>query len=221
MHHALQSTWDALAQHHTLESIATSSRDDIGAFWASGERTAEFLQSVLPHRIDANQTVLDFGVGIGRVAFPIAAHCRSLIGIDVSTVMLDKFRAEIASRTIVNITTAHIDESWDETPVDVIYSVLTFQHMPDDEVIRILPRLANAMTHHGYLQFDTRRNHIPVATLLPDFLLPWTMRTGMRRFSRKSETVRSWIINAGMTILSESNPDSALHGFVVQPARHT
>lgn len=220
MTHLHQSDWDALAEKRPFTSISTvhgKSRDD---FWASGKRTADFLLESLPLGFKNFGTALDFGVGLGRIAFPMSARFKHVLGVDVSKVMLEKLNIETTKRNVQNIRGFHLDESWEKEPADFLYSVLTFQHMPDDEVRRALGRLRQALGGMGYFQFDTRPpKPFDIARFLPDWLLPWQWRSGMRRVSRPSVVVHSWLASAGFNIVKEFQPDSPLHGFLVEVTR--
>ncbi len=173
------------------------------------------MRALPPGFVD-RETALDFGVGVGRIAFPLAERFTQVIGVDVSKVMIAKLRLEAGERRHERVRGFHIDEDWDGQRTDFVYSVLTFQHMPDDEVRRALERLRRVTGGVGYFQFDTRTPRLfDVTRLMPDGLLPWTWRSGMRRIARSSAVVRAWLADAGFAIMKEFQPDSPLHGFLV------
>lgn len=218
MGHRYESAWEVLAETRPLQSISTKFGNAEDRFWASGKRTAEFLLQILPHGTSAHQTALDFGVGIGRVAFPLSDFFECVVGVDVSHVMLKKLAREAVRQGNGRVMGHHIDAAWDDVPVDFVYSVLTFQHMPHDEVRSALKRLARVTRGCGYFQFDTRRSFFGALTrFVPDTLLPWTWRAGMRRIHRTPEMVRTWLAEAGFRINQEFQPSTALHGFLVVP----
>lgn len=219
MEHLHESAWDALAGDRPFEAVSTVYGKNRQVFWESGKRTADFLMRVLSPDFTVRETVVDFGVGLGRIAFPLATRFKRVIGIDVSNVMLRQLRAEAETRGVTNLHGFHIDESWDDERADFVYSVLTFQHMPDEEVRRALPRLCRVMENGvGYFQFDTRPpRRFNLLRFIPNGLLPWTWRPGMRRITRSSNVIRSWLADAGFIVAEEFKPDSPLHGFLVKP----
>jgi len=217
MNHKFEMVWDKLAQDRTFESISTSSNNDPILFWKSGERTAQFLLDLLPSDFPHNATALDFGVGIGRIARPMTQLFSLVIGVDVSKKMLEKLRQETTLEGHSKIVSFHIDEPWEHQPVDFVYSVLTFQHMPDKEVQIALKRLHKTTKNLAYFQFDTRpRLTRQLTRLLPLKWISWKWQPGMQRIARKAPIVREWITEAGFEIINEFQPNTELHGFLVQ-----
>ncbi len=56
-----------------------------------------FYQALIPF---PKATILELGCGTGRVTLPLAAHCRLIRGLDLSSAMLELCRAKIAKANI-------------------------------------------------------------------------------------------------------------------------
>jgi SAM-dependent methyltransferase len=60
-------------------------------FFSSGQAHARWVLATARQRVRSDfapQTALDFGCGVGRVAIPLAAELRGVVGVDVSPAML-------------------------------------------------------------------------------------------------------------------------------------
>lgn len=214
-------TWDRLAITDVRGAISTSSHGrDERVFWDSGERTAAFiLDHVAPH-LDRRAVAVDIGVGIGRIAIPIARRFECVRAVDASTVMLEQLRSACERFGITNAEPYRSDDRWDVEPADLVYSVLTFQHLEDFAVIdAYVARIARCLRGVAYLQFDTRTLTVAsqVKGRLPDWCVPWTWRRGMRRYRRDPEAIRRVYTREGLRIVREITPNTALHGFILEP----
>ena len=81
--------------------------------------------------LNKSKSVLEIGVGTGRLALRTAPLCRSLTGIDISERTIERAKQNL--KRFDNITLIHGDfNTFDFTlKFDVIYSSLTFMHFKD------------------------------------------------------------------------------------------
>ena len=85
-----------------------------------------FVDLVVPN---LRQSVLEIGVGTGRLAARVAPRCRSLCGIDLSPKTVCRAKENLAALSNVKIVCGDfLTYSFAET-FDVIYSSLTFMHI--------------------------------------------------------------------------------------------
>ncbi len=95
-------------------------------------------------RVDNSKTILEIGVGTGRIAVKVAPFCKSFTGIDISEKTVQKAKE--------NVKNAHIDCGdflyFDfNASFDVIYSSLTFMHIKEKQkAFDIIYKLLN---HNG------------------------------------------------------------------------
>lgn len=81
--------------------------------------------------LDESKTVLEIGIGTGRLAVRTAPFCRHLTGIDLSTKSIERARENLRDfRNITLICDDFTTHSFSET-YDVIYSSLTMMHFSD------------------------------------------------------------------------------------------
>jgi tRNA A58 N-methylase Trm61 len=95
---------------------------------------AHAVAMIEPHLVYGG-TVFEFGVGVGRVMKPIAAiHTRTQFwGYDIDSEYLDFAKSDARKNE-------HYSDEW---PAEIrsAYSVITFQHMSDDEVREVIARI--------------------------------------------------------------------------------
>ena|ERR1041385_3245300 len=110
------------------------------------ERVDEFVNSGIEHAdIICNlsgqsrfSSVLEYGCGLGRILNHMAKRADKAFGIDISPVMAQKV-------TQGNITGIEAPNWWKQAPdVELAYSYIVFQHIPEEEGLRIL---ANLLKH--------------------------------------------------------------------------
>ncbi len=203
---------------------------DDQAFWQSGEKTVsdELLPIMGRHAVNPGCAV-EVGCGIGRLAIPMASHVRMMLGIDVAPAMVQQADQVAAERGVSNIrfvALAHPAKAREELKdvfgkTDFLYSLLVFQHIEDFGVIEgCMSLTASLLSHSGiaYLQFDTRPKTFlyRLKTALPDFILPWFLRRGIRRIRRRPAELENCFAKNGLSIVEENTPHGAHHCYLVK-----
>ena len=98
----------------------------------------------LEMELDKNKSVLEIGVGTGRLAVRIAPLCGKFFGIDISPKTVERAKCNLSSFTNVNVFCG--DFLFFDFPAkfDVVYSSLTFMHIKEKDVaINKISRLLN------------------------------------------------------------------------------
>ena len=108
------------------------------------------VQHIAPR---SDQTVLDAGCGVGRLAFEVAPRVRRLVCVDLSPVAIDVLRENAAARGIANIE-AHVGDlgrlPTGLGPFDTVYCSEVLQHVPGrDEQLRVLRALRAVLVPGG------------------------------------------------------------------------
>jgi ubiquinone/menaquinone biosynthesis C-methylase UbiE len=88
---------------------------------------------------------LEIGCGTGLMTMLLQPQVRSILAVDTSEGMLNALRAKIESAQVTNIEPLKLDLTVADPPrpVDLVYSVMTFHHIPDPAaaVARLRPWL--------------------------------------------------------------------------------
>lgn len=80
--------------------------------------------------------VMVIGAGYGRESALIAPHVRRVYAVDVGGVVLNAMRAYLHERRVTNVVPLHA-EAWEgelREEIDLVYSLVTFQHLSRDLV---------------------------------------------------------------------------------------
>ncbi len=197
---AMSEFWDARARENAMfftHSVMDYSEPDEAAYWGSGEDTLARTLGPFGREIGRDDVVVEIGCGIGRITRPLAARARRVIGVDVSPEMVSRGRLALADLSNVEL---RVGNGRDLAGVadgiaDVVYSFITFQHIPDPEVTctyvremgRVLrpggwavfqvseqPAVHRADSHPGdrgvRATVDRARGRRPQGTLAPEWL---------------------------------------------------
>jgi len=96
--------------------------------------------------IEPQSKVIDVGCGTGRLAFALADHCQSVLGIDLSKRNVDRAKFTLEQRTVGQILFQHtsLGEMLQEGPAHFDYAVITFviHEVNEDERIALLKEMA-------------------------------------------------------------------------------
>lgn len=136
--------WDALARKNARYYVLTDQGEEISeeVFRAAGKRDYEklikndpFIQQHLNPFSD--HSVLEIGVGIGRITEFLAGEFKTVSGVDISTEMISRAKERLFEKQ--NVTLVATDGEHYPFPnhsMDFVFSTIVFQHMPSVEVIR-------------------------------------------------------------------------------------
>lgn len=121
-------------------------------FWDEGHKEAQVL---LPY-INEDDTVLDYGCGIGRVAKYIQPHVKEINGIDITP----KFRA-LCNQVGIQSYAPDSPEVLSKR-FNFIYSLMVLQHNSDANRLAIMNNIKNMLADGGvaYIQFPMKTSKI-------------------------------------------------------------
>ena len=115
-----------------------------------GRRFLEMLE------LDPSKSVLEIGVGTGRLAVRTAPCCRHLTGIDMSAKTIERARENLRNCPNISlICDDFIGYVFAET-FDVIYSSLTMMHFPDKALV--IGKMSSLLNDDGILCISIDKN---------------------------------------------------------------
>jgi len=136
------------------EQLTDSARDE---FFTSGRNHLDFVRSIIRQYVDPSfgdvKRSLDFGCGVGRCLFPIAAFSQSAVGVEVSEAMRNEAMKNAESQSVKNIevTISNDNLSNIEGSFDFIHSFAVFQHISPDRGEVIMKRLLALLNEGGVM----------------------------------------------------------------------
>ncbi|MBA3521645.1 MAG: class I SAM-dependent methyltransferase [Gemmatimonadales bacterium] len=89
---------------------------------------------------------LDYGCGVGRLTRRLAERFREVIGVDISSEMLEEARRNLADQDNVSFQLAGSEYAGS---LDLVISKIVFLHIAPEEGYRILERLASRLAPGG------------------------------------------------------------------------
>jgi 2-polyprenyl-3-methyl-5-hydroxy-6-metoxy-1,4-benzoquinol methylase len=132
----------------------------------AGFDPTEDVESLRRRGLGDHSTVVDIGCGAGTFVLAVAPHCRRVIAVDVSGVMLGEVARRVKQNAIANVETVQagfLTYEHSGVPADVVFTRNALHHLPDFWRALALTRLASIMAPAGVLWLrDLVYSHEPV-----------------------------------------------------------
>ncbi len=152
--------WDERAREDAYFFVddRRSYRDPMpGSFWEQGERDLDRLLASVSAEIEAADTVLDLGCGVGRLTRAIAQRANQVYALDVSSEMVR--RAQLANPCLGNVQWLIGDgrtlRPLRDASVDACVSHVVFQHIPDPQVtLGYVAEMGRVLRPEGWAAFQ-------------------------------------------------------------------
>lgn len=184
--------WERLARDDPYWAVLTAP-DKVGnqwkldAFFQTGIEDVEASLAVIDQHCPdlAKDRALDFGCGVGRLSQALAKTYQSVVGVDVAAKML-----ELAARhnrapeqvSFVHNTRADLSK-FPAGSFDLVFSLITLQHIPADLIRSYLPEFVRVLRPGGviYFQLPTSVPPEPIEARKWSWYPP-TMATRLKRW---------------------------------------
>ena len=155
----------------------------------------EFIKQM---QLNSSKSVLEIGVGTGRLAVRAAPLCGEFVGIDISPKTVKRAKENLSEYKNVNIICADFLSFNFDRKFDVIYSSLTFKHIEDKQ--RAVNKIAGLLNGTGRFVLSIDKNS-------SEFIDAGTRR--IRIFPDTPVEMAECIGTAGLTILKRYDTEFA------------
>ena len=155
----------------------------------------EFIEEM---QLDRSKSVLEVGVGTGRLAVRVAPLCGEFYGVDISTKTIERAKENLADFKNVRLTCADfLSYEFDRT-FDVVYSSLTFMHIEEKQ--RAVDKIAGLLNETGRFVLSIDKN--------PSEFIETDTRK-IRIFPDTAGEIAECIKTAGLNILKQYDTEFA------------
>ena len=113
----------------------------------------KFVESM---QLNKNKSVLEIGIGTGRLAIKVAPKCKSLCGIDISEKTIQRATENLSVYQNTKLVCGDFMSFEFEEQFDVIYSSLTFMHIQDK--LLAIQKIAALLTNNGLFALSIDKN---------------------------------------------------------------
>ncbi|HEX4175424.1 MAG TPA: class I SAM-dependent methyltransferase [Acidimicrobiales bacterium] len=157
---AMREYWDARARENAMYFIHSTldyAHTDQAEFWASGLDNLDRTLEPFSRTIEPTDRVIEIGCGIGRLTKAIADRAAHVLGVDVSSEMIDRAREALAGVENVEFAVGNGRDlsGVADASMDVAYSFIVFQHIPDPQITcRYIEEIGRVLRPGGWTVFQ-------------------------------------------------------------------
>ena len=148
--------------------------------------------------LNKDKSVLEIGVGTGRLAVRIAPFCGEFYGVDISSKTIERATENLAEFENVRLACADFLSYEFGRAFDVVYSSLTFMHIEDKQ---------RAVNKNAGLLNDAGRFVLSIDKNPSDFIDTGTRK--IRIFPDTPEEIKTYISNSGLLLLEHYETEFA------------
>ena len=176
----MKKEWNERAKMNPLFVIATDHSDSEEDFWESGitecnvilGKNSPRFQKIIENKEPSKMNVLEIGCGIGRILIPMRKIFGNMIGIDISSEMV-----QLGQKHVVNIPNCRIVENngidlseFSDNYFDFCYSFIVFQHIPEKQIVQnYISEVSRVLKSGCLFRFQVRG----IITTKPNEITTW------------------------------------------------
>ncbi len=149
-------------------------------------------------QLNKNKSVLEIGVGTGRLAAQVAPLCGEFYGVDISSKTIERAKENLAGFMNVKLTCADFLSYEFDRSFDVVYSSLTFMHIEEKQ--RAVNKIVGLLDDAGRFVLSIDKNP-------SEFIDTGTRK--IRIYPDTADAMAGYIITAGLTILNQYDTELA------------
>ena len=113
----------------------------------------KFIQSL---ELTKDKTVLEIGIGTGRLALKVAPQCKTLYGIDISPRTIERAKENLKEQKNVTLICDDFLAYDFSEKFDVIYSSLTFMHIENKQAV--INKVSSLLNKDGIFVLSIDKN---------------------------------------------------------------
>ncbi len=148
--------------------------------------------------LNKDKSVLEIGVGTGRLAVRVAPLCGEFYGVDISPNTIGRAKDNLAEFENVRLTCSDFLSYEFDCTFDVVYSSLTFMHIEDKQ--RAVNKIAGLLNDAGRFVLSIDKNP-------SEFIDTGTRK--IRIFPDTPEEIKTYISNSGLLLLEHYETEFA------------
>lgn len=156
--------------------------------------------------LNPNKSVLEIGVGTGRLAIRVASLCKEFWGIDISPKTIDRAKENLGSFQNIKLICDDFLKISFNRQFDVIYSSLTFMHISEKQ--KVFDRVAELLASEGRFVLSIDKNQDEYID---------TGSSKIEVYPDNPTEIKAYISSAGL-ILTEHYETEFAHIFVCEYA---
>ena len=148
--------------------------------------------------LNKEKSVLEIGVGTGRLAVRVAPLCGDFVGIDISPKTIDRAKENLSEHTNMKLLCGDFQTLDISQSFDVIYCSLTFMHIEDKQ--RAINKVATLLKDGGKFVLSIDKNQ------------DGFIDTGTRKITVFPDTpseIKSYISNSGLLLIEHYETEFA------------
>jgi ubiquinone/menaquinone biosynthesis C-methylase UbiE len=176
----MRSDWDERAKKGSLYVAPSKSLEE---FRESGRIDTWTILSGLPSRNFTNMTMLDVGCGLGRIEEHLSSLVGEVHGIDVSLSMINQAKENVSKcgNVFLHLGSGHDLAQFRAETFDLVFSYVTFQHIPRKIFLEYLPEMWRVLKHGGMINLQV------LSLRIPKWVYVWLRRAKNQTFKIEFE----------------------------------
>ena len=157
-----------------------------------GERFIEEM------KLTKDKSVLEIGIGTGRLALKISPECKTLVGIDISPKTINRAKDNLKYfKNVTLICDDFLSYNFNES-FDVIYSSLTFMHIEDKQTA--INKVASLLNKNGVFVLSIDKNQ-------SEYIDMSTRK--IKIFPDTSDKTSKYLLQSGLNIIHQYETEFA------------
>ena len=153
-------------------------------------------------QLDKDKSVLEIGVGTGRLAIRVSPLCGEFYGVDISSKTIERAKENLTEFENVGLTCGDFLSYEFGRAFDVVYSSLTFMHIEDKQ--KAVNKIAGLLNDAGRFVLSIDKNP-------SEFIDTGTRKISI--FPDTPEEIKTYIANSGLLLIEHYETEFA-HIFI-------